>query len=175
MECDACQANSSSFAGETTCWSLSKRAGAKVAKLFDAMQNFQGAPTGCLNWINPQECRQHGRWHIKFVLKRKWQAKGTPSGSQHALPNSDAPVCLHTRRFCRGAHWITQGTGVQAAWLEWPNNCSHLLNTDYKWCKWKALFFYRSLYSIFFLSIDTDSTDMLPSFLEEHATLHQRY
>ena len=82
-----------------------------------------------------------GRWHIKFVLKRKWQAKGTPSGSQHALPNSDAPVCLHTRRFCRGAHWITQGTGVQAAWLEWPNNCSHLLNTDYKWCKWKALFF----------------------------------
>lgn len=91
-----------------------------------------------------------GRWHIKFVLKRKWQAKGTPSGSQHALPNSDAPVCLYTRRFCRGAHWITQGTGVQVAWLEWPNNCSHLLNTDYKWCKWKALFFYCSLYSIFF-------------------------
>lgn len=102
------------------------------------------------------------RWHIKFVLKRKWQAKSTPLGSQHALPNSDALVCLHTRRFCWGAHWITQGTGVWAAWLEWPTNCSHLLNTDYKWCKWKALFFCCYLYPIFFffLSIDTDSTDV---------------
>ena len=81
------------------------------------------------------------RWHIKFVLKRKWQAKSTPSGSQHALPNSDALVCLHTRRFCQGAHWIMQDTGVQVVRMEWPTNCSHLLNTDYKWCKWKALFF----------------------------------
>lgn len=172
MECDACQANSSSFAGETN-WSLSKKAGAKVANLFDATEDFQGIPFGVLQLGESSGGTTNtadNRWYIKFVLRRRWQARSNPLVSQHARQNSDAPVRLYTRRSCSGAHWIMQG--VASGWLHWNHQqiapiykyWLQMLQVDgFIFLSFPPIFkYWRRQYGY-------------ATIFEEHQMLHQRY
>lgn len=150
------QANSSSFAVEAI-WLISKKAGAHLTKLFCASQDFQGTTYGAsAGWI------LGSTWHCGLRMVHQVSPKEEMVGQEQPFLTPACfsilrhPSCPLHRTALRRGSLNTQGSGRVSvlAWRSWKVGLSNRLlssiKTDYKCCKWTALFFVAHSRPFFF-------------------------